>query len=109
MIFRNHNNMLLNKYFLIIINVEHSRAAQYFCGNWYILFFMILRWIESSKEQRLLEIGIFCNIIKVFNVTFDQFNASLMNKIKRLNISTAKISLSAVAWYTVTLNTKWKH
>jgi len=28
----------------------------------------------------ILEMGIFCNIIDVFTVTFDQFNASLLNK-----------------------------
>ncbi len=33
--------------------------------------------IESSKQQHLFEIQIFCNII---NVTFDQFNASLKHK-----------------------------
>jgi len=27
-----------------------------------------------------VEIGLFCNIINVFTVTFDQFNASMMNK-----------------------------
>jgi len=47
---------------------------------WYILFFRIHRRIESSEEQHLLEIEIFCNIINVFTVTFDQFNVSLMNK-----------------------------
>ncbi len=35
MIFRNHTNILIydQEAFLIIINVENSRAAQYFCGN----------------------------------------------------------------------------
>ncbi len=37
---------------------------------------MILWWIESSREQHLFEIQIFCNIINIFTVTFDQFNAS---------------------------------
>ncbi len=32
------------------------------------------------KEQYLFEIYIFCDIINVFTVTFDQFNASLLNK-----------------------------
>ncbi len=31
----------------------------------------ILSWIQSSKEQHLFEILIFCNIINVFTVTFD--------------------------------------
>ncbi len=35
MILRNHNNMLIydQETFLIIINVENSHAASYFCGN----------------------------------------------------------------------------
>ncbi len=61
--------------FLIIINAEIRFAAQYFCGNGDKLHFH-----ESSKEQHLFEIEIFSNIINVFAVTFDQFNASLMNK-----------------------------
>ncbi len=65
--------------FLIIISVENSCAAEYV--SWCI-FFKIL---ESSEEQHLYEIEIFCNIIFtvtlfVFTVTFDQFNASLLNK-----------------------------
>ncbi len=36
--------------------------------------------VESSKEQHLYEIEIFCNIINVFSVTFHQFNASLLSK-----------------------------
>jgi len=35
---------------------------------------------ESSKEQHLFEIEIFCNIINIFTVTFDQFNASFLNE-----------------------------
>ncbi len=67
--------------FLIIINVENSCAAQYFCGNWDTFYFLrIYRWIESSIEQHLFEIENFCFIINVFNDTFDQFNVSLMNK-----------------------------
>ncbi len=40
----------------------------------------ILWWIENSKEQHLFETEILCNIINVFTVTFDQFNAALLNK-----------------------------
>ncbi len=43
-------------------------------------FFRFLWWIESSEEQHLSEIEIFCNIINVFIITFDQFTASLLNK-----------------------------
>ncbi len=37
--------------------------------------------MESSNEQHLVEIEVFCNIMHVFIVTFDQFNASLVNTI----------------------------
>ncbi len=40
--------------------------------------FRIHRWIKSSKEQHLFETEI---VIIVFTVTFDLFNASLLNKI----------------------------
>ncbi len=43
-------------------------------------FFRFLWWIDRSEEQHLSEIEIFCNIINVFIVTFDQFKASLLNK-----------------------------
>uniref|UniRef100_A0A8C1XZA5 Centromere protein M n=1 Tax=Cyprinus carpio TaxID=7962 RepID=A0A8C1XZA5_CYPCA len=36
-------------------------------------------WIYS-REQHLFQIEIFRNIINVFTVTFNQFNASLLNK-----------------------------
>ncbi len=41
-------------------------------------FFFKTLWIESSKDQHLFEIEIFCNIIKVFTVTFDQWIVSLL-------------------------------
>ncbi len=66
---------------MIIINVENSHAAQYFCGNIiHLIYFRIHRLIESSKEQRLSDIEIFCSIMNIYNVTFDHFNASFMNK-----------------------------
>jgi len=36
--------------------------------------------MQSLKEQYLFKIEIFCNIINAFTVTFDQFNASSINK-----------------------------
>jgi len=42
-------------------------------------FFMILWEIETSEEQHLFENEIFSNITNVFIVTYDQFNASLLN------------------------------
>ncbi len=35
---------------------------------------------QSYKQQPLFEIGIICNIINVFTVTFDQFNVCLLKK-----------------------------
>ncbi len=93
MIFRNHFNML--------IYCSRNISDYYQCWKqlwklWCILFFfdvfpficlflfvyfsLILWWTESSKEQHLFEVEIFCNIIHVFTVTFDQFNASLLNR-----------------------------
>ncbi len=71
---------------------------------WYILFFRIHRWIESSKEQHLFEIETFWNIINVFTVTFDQFNVSLMNKSisflkKKKNLTDPKFKNIAVYYY----------
>ncbi len=51
--------------FLIIINVDNSRAALCFCGNSDALFFRILWWIKSSKEQHLLHIDICYDIINI--------------------------------------------
>ncbi len=41
--------------------------------------FRILWWSENKKEQHLFETEMICSI-NVFTVTFDQFNASLLNK-----------------------------
>ncbi len=57
------------------------------------LFFRIHRWIESSKEQHFFKIEIFCYIINVFTVTFDQFNASLINKSINFFLLTPKLTL----------------
>ncbi len=54
--------------FLIINNAENSCAASYSCGNRDTIYF--------SKFKRTA----FCNIINDFTVTYDQFNASLINK-----------------------------
>ncbi len=83
MIFRNHSNMLI--FCSRNISVDYQCWKQLCCTIflwklWCILFFRILWWIESSKEQHLFGLEIFCNIINVFTATFDQFNASLLNK-----------------------------
>ncbi len=56
----------------IIIMIEDSCAAQYFCAN--------CDTFQDLKEHNLCEIKIFCNI-NVFIVTFDQFNAFSLVKI----------------------------
>ncbi len=82
-IFRNHNN--------ILICCSRNISDYYQCWKqlcwwiflwkpWYSLFFRIHRWIESSKEQHLFKIEIFCNIINVFTITSDK-NVYLLNKI----------------------------
>ncbi len=63
-----------------------------FVETWFILFFKIHRWIESSKEQHLFEI--FCNIINIFTVIFDRFNVYLMNK--NINFTDPKLLKSTV-------------
>ncbi len=80
MIFRNHNNMLLKKHSDYYQCWKQLCCTIFLWKLWYILFFRIHRWIESSKEQHLFEIEIYCNIRNVFTATFDQCNASLMNK-----------------------------
>ncbi len=47
----------------------------YLCGNSFPR-------VERSKEQQLFISRNNCNIINAFTVTFDQFNASLLNKYK---------------------------
>lgn len=39
--------------------------------------------MKRSKEQNLFDIESFCNNVKVFSVTFDQFKASLLNNNKK--------------------------
>ncbi len=75
----------------------------YYENSWVDLFFRFLWWIESSEEQHLSEIEIFCNIINVFIIIFDQFKASLLNKsINFYNLfpkkQTKKIILTPIFW-----------
>ncbi len=74
--FRNHSNILIcgSKTIYIYIYIYN------YIENSWVIFFRFLWWIESSEEQHLCEIEIFCNIINVFIITFDQFKASLLNK-----------------------------
>jgi len=48
---------------------------------------------RKFNEQHLFEIKILCNIIRVFTVTFNQLNASLLNHfffLKNKNLITPK-------------------
>jgi len=56
----------------MIINVESSCAASYFCGNRGTHFISVF---VRSKEQHLFETKIFNNI-NVFIAMFDQFLTS---------------------------------
>ncbi len=83
MIFRNYSNILI----CCSRNIsDYNQCWKQLCCTiflwkpWCILFFRIHRWTESSKELHLFKIEILCNIINAFTYTFDQFNASLMNK-----------------------------
>ncbi len=40
--------------------------------------------MECIKEQPLFEIETFCNILHAFTVTFEQFNAPLLNFLKHV-------------------------
>ncbi len=55
-----------------------------------LLFSAFLWWIKSSN---LFQIEMFCNI-NVFNLTFDQFNASLLSK----NVFLSKIKPTESYW-----------
>ncbi len=50
------------------------------------LTFRFVWLMESWIKQHLFEIQIFCNIINVFTVTFDQFNITQLNKSINLTI-----------------------
>jgi len=61
-----------------ILYVESSCAVSYFCGNRNT--FSSLKNPENKKEKHLFETEIFYNILHVFTVTFDRFNAPSVNK-----------------------------
>ncbi len=48
-------------------------------SNWLICTLSMLKTFVLLKEEHLLEIENFYNIINVFTVTFDQMNVSLLN------------------------------
>ncbi len=55
----------------------------------------ILSSIESKKKQHLTEIGIFCNIIKVFNVFKESFHVYVWSKLHYAKI----VSYSLKGWH----------
>ncbi len=59
---------------------KQSCCFIFLCKSWFSIIFFRILWWKSSKEQHLFEVEIFCDIINVFPVTFNQFNACLMNK-----------------------------
>ncbi len=66
---RNISYDFLRKIIFIIINVE--RVEQVVLLNMFV---------KTVIKQYLFKIRIFCSILNVLTVTFDQFNASLLNK-----------------------------
>ncbi len=67
-------DLVLKKHFLLL-----SSLLCCLIFEWKLWTFF--RILCCSKEQHLFEIATFCYIVYVFTVTFDQFNASLLNKI----------------------------
>lgn len=76
---------MLKKYFTIIINVDTVVMLNIVCKTVIIFPSRIIWWIHGSKEQHLYEKQIFCSI-NVSTITFNQFNASSLNK--RINVWT---------------------
>jgi len=61
-----------------IVNILQYINIEKLCCDAFV--FRILWWTESSKEQHLFEIKVFCNILNDFTNTFEQLNAPLLNK-----------------------------
>ncbi len=70
--FRNHSNMLI----LYLRNIYYNQCRKQITFSLVILLF--IQKMCDEKEQHLIVIETFCNIKCYFNVTFDQFNASLL-------------------------------
>ncbi len=61
--------------FLIIIDVENSCAAKYFCWSSDPFYCIHFQYLMNRKHLFKIE-----NILNIFTITFEQFNASLLNK-----------------------------
>ncbi len=70
---------MLNYYWFSIIN---NGSYNYQCWEQFLLLIIFVELMNIiSKERHLFKkTEIFCNIINLFTVTFNQFNASLLNK-----------------------------
>ncbi len=55
--------------------------------------------IESSKEQHLFEIEIFCNIINVFTLAVTFLNVSLLNESNIFLFIHPKLLNGSVSWF----------
>ncbi len=77
-----------------------------FCENWVFCCCCFVLRIVWLFEQRWFKIEILCKIINVFTVTFDYFNASLLNKSinffpkknKKLNNPKYAIWVVSISW-----------
>ncbi len=101
--------IILIWWFLIIINVEN-------CFHFYGNLMHFLRFIENSKGQHLCEILIFfkmMNFFKIFTLTVDMYNVSLLNTIltypKLLNSSVRSALKSFYVWVNKSVQTKNEH
>ncbi len=72
--------MLLIIYYQLLLSLYNSSAALFFVEN--VMYFLQYEYKVQKNCMHLFKIEIFCNIINVFSVTFDQFNTSLLNKSK---------------------------
>ncbi len=81
---------------VIIINVENSCAAEYFCGNYAKKKIWIPWWTKQKKNSINLRCFFF-----IFAIALDQFHASLLNK--SIN-SKKEIILTPKYWTVVCIN-----
>ncbi len=95
MIFRNAD-LLLNKHFWLLSMLKTVVLHNIFVETVMHYFFRIHRWIESSKDQHLLETEIFCNFMNAFIIAFEQFNVSLMNKSLK---TYHKLLYGGISWF----------
>ncbi len=69
-VFRNPNILIWHSTFVLLSMLKTFVV---------LIFVLIIWWVESLKEHNLFEIDSFNNV-KVFTVTYVQYNVSLLNK-----------------------------